>query len=326
MSGESSTSDKAEAVPGGRAERPTEIPPRGWLQVAKRGWQEASADQVPLLAAGVAFFGFLALFPAMVAFTLVWGLLADPATVTEQTRTLTESLPPEARTLLVGQLQQLASSPKQSLGWGLVLAVLVALWSASGGVGNLVTAINVAYDEERRRGFVKEKLIALALTVGSVVFMLLMVALIAGVPAVLEMVGIGAGWWWLVEIVRWLLIAALVMVALAVLYRVAPARDAPKFRWASVGAIVGTVLWLVASAGFSLYVSLFGNYAKTYGALAGVAVLLLWLWITCYAILLGAEINAEAEAQTARDTTRGPEEPMGTRGAVKADTQATGEE
>lgn len=324
MTDDSSTKERADGVPGGQADRPSQIPPRGWVQVAVRGWREATADQVPMLAAGVAFFGFLALFPAMVAFTLIWGLVADPATVTEQTAALTGSLPPEARTLLVDQLQQLASAPNQSLGWGLVVAALAALWSTSGGVGNLVSAINIAYDEERRRGFVKDKLIALGLTVGAIVFMVLMVALVAGVPATLELVGIGAGWRWLTEVVRWLLIAALVMVALAVLYRVAPDRDAPKFRWTSIGAVVATLLWLLASAGFSLYVSLFGNYAKTYGALAGVAVLLLWLWITCFAILLGAEINAEAEAQTIRDTTQGPDQPLGSRDAVKADSVPPG--
>ena len=142
---------------------------------------------------------------------------------------------------------------------------------------------------------------------------------VAGVPVAFGLFGLDGGWRWLAEIARWLLIAALLIVALAVLYRVAPDRDAPKFRWVSVGALVATLLWLLASVGFSLYVTLFGNYAKTYGALAGVVVLLLWLWITCYAILLGAEINAEAEQQTASDTTRGPEKPMGQRNAVKAD-------
>jgi membrane protein len=124
---------------------------------------------------------------------------------------------------------------------------------------------------------------------------------------------------WLLELVRWLLIAVMVTVALAVLYRIGPDRDAPKIRWVSVGAVIATVLWLVASLGFSFYVSTFGNYAKTYGAVAGIVVMLLWLWITSYAILLGAEINAESEQQTARDSTRGPEQPLGQRGAVKAD-------
>ncbi len=309
----------ASQVPGERASAPTQIPAKGWWQVVRRGWKEASEDQVPLLGAGVAFFGFLALFPALAAFTLIYGLVADPATISAQTQTLTASLPPEARTLLVGQLDQLASAPQQSLGWGLALAIVLALWSASGGVGNLITAVNIAYDEEKKRGFVKDKLLALGVTVGAVIFMALIVALMAGVPVVLGFLDVNGPLRWVIEVVRWLLLAALVMVALAVLYRVAPDRDAPKFRWVSAGAVTATVLWLVASAAFSLYVTFFGNYAKTYGALAGVVLLMLWLWLTSYAILLGAEINAESEEQTVKDTTSGPEQPLGRRGAVKAD-------
>jgi membrane protein len=206
-----------------------------------------------------------------------------------------------------------------------VFTLLVALWSASGGVGNLVTAINIAYDEDKKRGFVKDKLIAVSLTVGAIVFMLVVVFLVAGVPVAFELLGFGGPLRWLAEVVRWVLLAVLVMVALAVLYRVAPDRDAPKFRWTSSGAIVATVLWLLASAAFSLYVTLFGNYAKTYGALAGVVVLLLWMWITNYAVLLGAEINAETEEQTVKDSTRGPDRPLGQRGAVKADSLPPGE-
>ena len=309
----------AATAPGAAASKPTEIPAKGWLQVLKRGWHEASEDQVSLMGAGVAFFGFLSMFPALVAFTLIYGLVTDPATITAQTQSLTASLPPEAAALLVGQLEQLASAPQQSLGWGLVLAIALALWSAAGGVGNLITAINIAYDEDKKRGFVKEKLLALGVTVGAVVFLALIVSLMAGVPVVLSFVDVNGPLRWVIEVIRWLLLAGLVMFALAVLYRVAPDREAPKFRWVSAGAVAATVLWLAASAAFSLYVTLFGNYAETYGALAGVVLLMLWLWLTSYAILLGAEINAEAEEQTVKDTTTGPERPLGSRGAVKAD-------
>jgi membrane protein len=309
----------AGTAPGAGASEPSQIPASGWWQVLKRGWQEASEDQVSLLGAGVAFFGFLSLFPALAAFTLVYGLVTDPATIADQAQTLTASLPPEARTLLLDQLQQLASAPRQGLGWGLALAIVLALWSASGGVGNLITAINIAYDEEKKRGFVKEKLLALGVTVGAVVFMAVMLTLVAGVPVVLGFLDVNGPLRWVIEAVRWLLLAVLVMVALAVLYRVAPDRDAPRFRWVSAGAVAATVLWLIASAAFSLYVTFFGNYTKTYGAFAGVVLMMLWLWLTSYAILLGAEINAESEEQTAKDTTRGPERPLGSRGAVKAD-------
>ena len=215
------------SAPGSQADEPTEIPAAGWWQVAKRGWREASADQVPLLAAGVAFFGFLSLVPSLVAFTLVYGLLTDPATVTEQTATLTSALLPEARQLLVDQLQQLASAPRQSLGLGLALSLALALWSASGGVANLVAAVNIAYDEEKKRGFVAEKLLALGLTVAVVVFMALLVTLVAGVPVVLGLADVNGPLRWLAEAIRWVLVAVLVMLALAVLYRLAPDRDAP---------------------------------------------------------------------------------------------------
>ncbi|MBN9107130.1 MAG: YihY/virulence factor BrkB family protein [Propionibacteriaceae bacterium] len=314
------------AVPGVEAESPTEIPLAGWRQVAIRGWKEASSDQVPLLAAGVAFFGFLALFPALIALTLVYGLVADPGSISEQFGALLASLPGDARTLVETQLQQLTAAPAQGLGWGLAVSLVVAIWSASGGVGNLVTAINIAYDEERNRGLVKEKLLVLGLTIGAIVFMVALMALVAAVPVAFQVVGLTGGWRWVAEAVRWVLVVVLVIVALAVLYRVAPDRDAPKFRWVSVGAVVATVLWLLASVGFSLYVSLFGNYAKTYGALAGVVVMLLWLWITSYAVLLGAEINAESEEQTAKDTTRGAPRPLGERNAVKADSLPGGDE
>ncbi|HSK33365.1 MAG TPA: YihY/virulence factor BrkB family protein, partial [Propionicimonas sp.] len=306
-------------APVSQASKPTEIPVTGWWQVLKRGWREASEDQVPLLGAGVAFFGFLSLFPALAAFTLVYGLVADPATIADQVRTLTAALPPEASALLVDQLQQLTSTPRQSLGWGLALTIVLALWSASGGVGNLITAINIAYDEPKKRGFVKEKLLALGVTIAAVLFMALVLTLVAGVPVVLGFLDVSGALRWVIEAVRWLLLAALVMLALAVLYRVAPDRDAPRFRWVSAGAVTATVLWLVASAAFSLYVTFLGSYARTYGAFAGVVLMMLWLWLTSYAILLGAEINAESEEQTARDTTRGPERPLGSRGAVKAD-------
>jgi membrane protein len=306
-------------APGSHADKPTQIPSRGWKEVAVRGWREAKADQVPLLAAGVAFFGFLAVFPGLVAIVLIWGLVADPAQMAAQTAALTQSMPGDARSILETQVHGLTATPRAALGWGTLLTVVLALWSASGGMNQLATAISVAYDENVKRGFVKQRALALALTVGAVIFLAVVMALVGAAPVVFSAVGLSGPLRWLAEILRWVLVAALVMVVLSVLYRVAPDRDAPKFRWVSVGAVVATILWLLASAGFSLYVSWFGNYAKTYGALAGVVVFMLWLWITSYAVLLGAEINAESEEQTDADTTRGPDRPLGERGAVKAD-------
>ena len=304
-------------VPGATAERPQEIPARGWLQVVKRGWAEAKADQVPLLAAGVAFYAFLALFPAMVAVVIIYGFVADPATIATQVQSVTEAMPADARQLIIEQLNTL--SGQRRAGFGALIAVLLALWSASAGVANLMTAINTAYDEDETRSFVKKRGTALALTLGAIVFMVIMLALVAVVPAALDAIGAAGPLLVLFQILRWVVVAIIVTVALAVLYRVASDRNAPKIRWVSVGAGAATVLWLLASVGFSIYVSQFGNYAKTYGALAGIVVLLFWLWITAYAILLGAEINAESEQQTVADTTTGEPRPLGDRDAVKAD-------
>jgi membrane protein len=321
----SGTRTDTERVPGGEAEKPTDIPAKGWLQIVKRGWKESSADQVPLLGAGVAFYAFLALFPALIAVVLLYGLFADPSAIAVQINSMASALPEQARTLITDQITTLTARGRATLGVGVIVAILLALWSASSGVSNLITAISAAYDEVEKRGFVKKRLLALAMTVGAIVVMMIMLGLVAVVPPLLEQLVADSPLRWVLQIGRWALLVLLVSVVLAVLYRLAPDRDAPKMRWVSVGAIVATVIWLAASLGFSLYVSTFGNYAKTYGVFAGIVVMLLWLWLTAYSILLGAEINAEAEQQTAADTTTGPEEPQGQREAVKADT-AEGDE
>ncbi len=316
--GATQTEQKASRVPGGTADKPTEVPAKGWLQIAKRGLAEAKTDNVPLLAAGMAYYAFLAIFPALIAAVLLYGLFADPAQIADQINGLGSALPGQVRQLVTEQLTMASGSG--TAGFGAVVAILLALFSASGGVGNMMTAINTAYDEEETRGFLKKRGIALLLTLGALVFFLLVVTLIGVVPAVLQILGTGGIVWFLIQVVRWVLIVVLISAALAVLYRVAPDRDAPKLRWTSVGAAIATLLWVVASVGFSLYVANFGSYAKTYGALAGIVILLLWLFITSYAILLGAEINAESEQQTIKDTTKGPAQPIGERDAVKADT------
>lgn len=256
---------------------------------------------------------------------MVYGLVADPAQIRTQAEELATALPSSARDLLMQQIDSLIEAPQQSLGIGLVISLLAALWSASGGVGYLMSAVNLAYDEEDNRNFVKRKALALGLTLAAIAFVLLAVGLVAVAPVVFDAVGVSTLLRVALEIGRWVLVVVLVSLALAVLYRIAPDRDAPKLKWVSVGALIATVLWLVVSLAFSLYVDNFGSYGKTYGSLAAVAVLLLWLWLTSYAVLLGAEINAESEEQTARDTTTGPEEPLGRRGAVKADSLPSAE-
>jgi membrane protein len=308
--------------PGGEAGAPTQIPPTGWWQVTRRAFAESTADNVGILAGGVAFFAFLAIPPALIAGLTLYGIVADPQTVTRQVQALAGSLPREAQPLIADQLNTLANSGNGALGVGLVVSVLAALWSASTGTSNLMAAVNVAYDQQESRGFLKLRATALALTLGAIVFVLLTLFLIGVVPPLLQALQLGVVGTVLAQILRWALLIGLVVAALAIVYRLAPDRDAPKFAWTSPGAFTATLLWVLGSIGFSLYVNNFGSYNKTYGALAGVIVFLLWLYLTSYIVLLGAEINAESEKQTAVDTTVGEPQPMGQRHAVAADTLA----
>jgi len=305
---------------GSQAESPTQIPVCGWRQVLQRAIRKSQEHNTSLLAAGVALFAFLALYPALIALVTVVALAADPNQITQQVQSFTVGLPPTARQLIYDPLTALTRSSGETRTIGLVISLLVALWSASSGTSSLMTAVNLAYDEKEKRSFLKFRAIALLLTVGAIVFLILTLALIAVVPVVLSTVPLGAFGLVLAQVLRWVLLFALIIFGLAVVYRVAPARNPPKFRWVTLGSVVAALLWLLGSVGFSLYVDFFGDFNKIYGALAGVIVLLLWLYLTCYVIVLGGEINAEAERQTACDTTVGEPKPMGQRGAVVADT------
>jgi membrane protein len=307
-------------LPGIHAEKPTEIPWRGWKQILKRAWAENKADNMPIIAGGVAFFGFLSIFPALIALLSLYGLVATPETVARQVESLSAQLPESAAQIISEQLNAIVANSGRALTFGLIVSILAALWSASGGVGNLITAVNLAYDEVETRNYVKLKLMSLGMVLGSIVFVLITFGLVAVVPAVLHALPLGVVGTILAQVVRWVLLLAVFAGALAVLYRLAPDRDAPRFSWVSLGAVVVTVVWAIVSVGFSLYVDNFGSYDKTYGAIAGVIVLMLWLYLTCYLVLLGAEINSEAEHQTAYDTTEGEPQPMGTRDAEMADT------
>lgn len=302
-------------------DRPTEIPRKGWRDIVVRAYREAKADQLPLMAAGVAYYAMLGLFPGLIALVTLYGLVADPGQLQTQLRSFTSALPPAASTLITDQLYDAASSAKPRLTVGLILSLAGVLWSASGGVGGLITGINVAYDEGESRGFLALRGLALLLTIGAIVLAILVVALLAVLPVVLDVVGLGSLAQTALTVGRWPLLAALVMGGLAVLYRYAPDRDQARFSWVSPGAVTATVLWLAGSGALVLYVGNFGRYDQTYGAIGGVIVLLLWLFLSAFAVLFGAEFNAETERQTHRDSTIGPAaEPLGQRGAYAADT------
>jgi membrane protein len=302
------------------ARRPGDIPSGGWKAIGSRVVASLKKDHVSLLAAGVAFKGLLAIFPAIIAGISIWGLVADPATITQQVESLTAGLPDSASSLLTDQMRNVAGSDSSTLGWALAISVLIALWSASGGMAGVIEGINAAYEEVDRRKFPKKRGLALLLTLGGIVGLLLTIGLIAVLPAVVESLGLGRAGELAVRIGTWPLLAALAIGALALLYKVSPDRDQPQMRWVTWGAVIATVLWLLGSAAFTLYVENFGSFGETYGTFAGIIVLMLWLFLTSFIVLLGAEINAETERQTARDTTIGDPEPLGTRGAISADT------
>jgi membrane protein len=305
---------------GREAERPGQIPPRGWFAVLKRVKAEVKDDNVSLLAAGVAFYAMLAIFPAIIALVTIYGMVADPNQVESQVGEFAKSLPSGADQLLTQQLKNVVSAGRQSLSIGLVVSLLAVLWSVSSGVQGLVKGLNVVYDERETRGFIKLRGLSLLLTLGAIVVAVVALALITVFPAVIDNLGLGRAGELAASIARWVVLALLVLAALAVLYRFAPDRANPRWRWVSGGAVVALVLWLLGSIGFSWYVDNFGKYNQTYGALAAVIILLLWLFLSAFAVLLGAEFDAEAERQTARDTTTGPERPLGRRDAEVADT------
>lgn len=302
---------------GRQADTPTEIPPKGWKDIAKRTAKEVKQDQVPLLAAGVAFYTLLALFPAIIAGVSIYGLVADPQTVRDQIDRLAQQLSPETATILTQQIRQVTGGAGGALGVATVIGILTALWSASSGMKALITGVNLAYDESESRKFVKLRGLSILLTLGAMVLLAVAGATIAGFPPIAD--NLPTVLQWVVSILRFVLLAALLIVGLAVLYRYAPDRDEPKWTWVSWGSGTATLLWILASIGFSIYVNSFGNYNKTYGALAGIIILMFWLYLTAVIVLVGAELNTEMELQTAKDTTAGPTKPMGDRDAHAAD-------
>lgn len=310
-----------ERAPAGQdADKPSKIPGRGWTAILKRVKSGVKEKHLSLLASGVAFKALLALFPAIVAAVTIWGLVASPEQITQQVEGFSSALPSGAGELLTSQMESVATSGAGTLSLALAISVFIALWSASGGMAGLMEGCTAAYDEVDRRSFPIKRGIALLLTLGAIVFLLVTLGLIAVLPGLLGNLGLSASVQSAVEIGKWPLLAVLVMVALAVLYKHATDRTRPRLRWVTWGAVVATVLWLIGSALFTLYVNNFGQFGETYGTFAGIIVLMLWLFLTSFAVLLGAEINAEMERQTRTDTTVGSPEPLGRRGAAPADT------
>ena len=302
------------------AERPSDIPKPGWKDILSRVWASLSEDRVLLVAAGVTFYLILALFPAIAAFVAVYGLFLDPATVGSHIAALEGVAPPALTELLSTQLQTLAAQRSGNLGFGAAIGILIAFWSANGGVKAIIEGLNVAYDERETRSFVRLNLVAFAFTLGAMVLIVLMVAALAVVPAVLAILPLGALGEIVLRLARWPLLVLAVGLALAMLYRWGPAREPPEWRWVTWGSAFATLGWIAASVGFSIYLENFADFAASYGAFAAPIAVLLWLWISMIVVLIGAEINGEIEHQTLRDSTTGPDRPIGARGAEMADT------
>ena len=295
------------------------IPPRGWLEVLRRVWDEIGKDNMSIIAAGCAFYALLALFPAITALVAIYGIVADPATIEQQIGALGGVVPKEAVDLLNAQAHAVAATGPTKLSWGAALALLLALYSATSGVKTLFEALNIAYEEEETRSFLRLNLMAFGFTVVAVIGVAVAIAVIVGLPVLLDYLPLGPLGEWLARIGSWILLFAMILCGLALLYRFGPSRAPANWRWVTPGSLTAAALWLASSVAFSLYVAKFATYNQTYGALGGVVILLMWLYISAFVILLGAELNAEAELQTKRDTTTGPPMPMGRRQAYAAD-------
>jgi membrane protein len=309
---------------GREADHPGEIPPRGWMDIMWRSWGEISETNLFLIAGGVTYAILLALFPGLAALVSLYGLVLDASQIDKQVGTLSEILPAETQQLLVEQLHKLVEASSGALGIGAAVGVVLALWSASRGMSGLITALNIAYEEKERRGFFKLNMLALGLTLAQLVGGIVIISLVAVLPAALQFLDVGAATKWLLLVVQWPLLIAMVMLGLGILYRYAPDREKPQWRWVSPGAVAATILWVIASIGFTLYVANFNSYDKTYGSLGGVIVLLTWLYLSALMVLLGAVINAQSEKQTRKDSTVGPAHAMGQRNARAADTLGDG--
>lgn len=308
-------------------QEPSVVGPHRTRSRAGQAWSVVKAvqarttrDNLNVVAAGCAFFALLALFPFLGALISVFGLVADPAQVSQQLEIIRGTVPDDAYGIIADQVKQV-SAQDSALSFGLAVSVAIALYSSTKGTKAIMSALNIVYDETENRNIVMQNLVALGLTAGFILGMAVALLAVVVVPAVLAVLDLGQGLTGvLVDLVRWSLLAVGLFGALAVIYRVAPNRRPARFQWLTWGAVVAAVLWLAASMLFSWYVSSFGSYNETYGSLGAVVVLLMWFFIGAYAVLIGGEINAEIERRTRRDSTTKPDRPPGRRGAVVADT------
>jgi membrane protein len=308
-----------DAALGHRARSPAQIPARGWWSILKRTAMESNEDRVMTEAAGITFYALLSVFPALTALVSIYGLFADPATVGSHLQQLAGFVPAGGLDILDEQLKRLTSGEPSKLGFGVIVGVLIALWSANQGTKAMFDALNIVYEEEEKRGFFLRTAITLVFTLSALLFIILAMSSIVVLPVVLRFAGLESSTEWLLRLSRWPLLLLSITALLATLYRFGPSREKARWRWVSWGGVFAAVAWAILSAGFSWYVGSFGNYDATYGSLGAVIGFMTWIWLSAIIVLVGAELNAEMEHQTSFDTTTGPERRLGERGARMAD-------
>jgi membrane protein len=304
---------------GRRAKTPAEIPARGWKDVLWRTWEGFNSDRILSVAAGVTFYVLLALFPAVAALVSLYGLFADRGTIGTNLSLLSGVLPDSALQIIGDQVTRIAGQ-KNTLGFAFFGGLAISLWTANAGMKAMFDAMNVVYQEDEKRGFVALNLRSLGFTLGAIAFLLLALGTIVVVPIVLNLIGFPSGSEQAFSLLRWPILFIMVLFVLAVLYRYGPSRRRAKWKWITGGSILAAILWLSGSILFSWYVANFGNYNATYGSLGAAVGFMTWIWLSTTIVLLGGELNAEMEHQTARDTTIGRPKPLGARGAHMADT------
>lgn len=298
---------------------PLKFSPRDWWSVIKCVFREVGDDNVGVIAAGVAFFSMLAVFPLITACLSIYGLIADPVEVEQQLQSISGVMPKEAWAIIDTQLTAVVNAPMRGLGLGIIIGFAIAFWSAGSGIRSMMRAMNIAYGEIEKRNFFKFYSLAISLTISVIFFIWAALAVIVGVPAVLNFVRLEGAAQWISLYMPWIILVLIFAFSVAVLYRIGPSRRQAKFRWVLPGVILSTLLWVLVSFAFSRFVAEFGSYNKTYGGLSAAIILLIWFWLTAYVVILGAELNAELERHTLADTTRGAARPLGARGAAMAD-------
>ncbi len=313
--------NKGSATGRGReADAPWRIPAVGWKDILWRTYAQVGEDRLLAVAAGVVFYGLLAVFPTITSFVSLYGLFADVSTVTAHVSLVESVAPAEVTSFMREQTERIAATTPRTLGLASAGSLAFALWSANAGMKALFDALNVAYGERETRGFFRLNLVALTFTLASIVFLLAAIGAVVVMPVVFSALGLQSVVSTVIAWLRWPMLLFLVALGLSLLYRFGPSRENPRWQWVSAGSVTAAFLWLAGSGLLSWYLSNFANYNATYGSLGAVIGLMMWVWLTAIIVLLGAELNAEVEHQTARDTTTGEDKPQGARGAQMADT------